>query len=249
VRPVPEDVVYGIARIDASGRICERAIITALGWAGGDRLSGLFAAFFFLSQYFQNVRHATPVFTGLAFLAMAVPFAVSSQFKPRGCRNGGAASAPCSPRSGWPPRACCCWPRSGQARPAGPRPVRERSRRGHPRRDHRQPDGVSEHAAGVAGGLITTVQQVGGVIGLAALSSLSTAVAQGRLAAWPAGLDGASGPAAVAALMAGYHWVFLAAVPLTAVALLLSLVALRPQELRAAEGRGAPSEQSPRPVR
>lgn len=101
----------------------------------------------------------------------------------------------------------------------------------------------------MAGGLITTVQQVGGVIGLAALSSLSTAVAQGRLAAWPAGLDGASGPAAVAALMAGYHWVFLAAVPLTAVALLLSLVALRPQELRAAEGRGAPSEQSPRPVR
>jgi hypothetical protein len=35
----PEDVVYGIARIDASGRICERAIITALGWAGGDLLT------------------------------------------------------------------------------------------------------------------------------------------------------------------------------------------------------------------
>ena len=32
-------MVYGIARIDASGRICERAIITALGWAGGDRLT------------------------------------------------------------------------------------------------------------------------------------------------------------------------------------------------------------------
>ena len=35
----PEDVVYGIARIDASGRICERAIVNALGWAGGDRLT------------------------------------------------------------------------------------------------------------------------------------------------------------------------------------------------------------------
>jgi AbrB family looped-hinge helix DNA binding protein len=35
----PGDVVYGIARIDASGRICERAVITALGWAGGDRLT------------------------------------------------------------------------------------------------------------------------------------------------------------------------------------------------------------------
>ena len=32
-------MVYGIARIDASGRICERAVITALGWAGGDRLT------------------------------------------------------------------------------------------------------------------------------------------------------------------------------------------------------------------
>ena len=39
VRSVPQDVVYGIARIDSSGRICERAVITALGWAGGDRLT------------------------------------------------------------------------------------------------------------------------------------------------------------------------------------------------------------------
>jgi bifunctional DNA-binding transcriptional regulator/antitoxin component of YhaV-PrlF toxin-antitoxin module len=39
VPSAPEDVVYGIARIDASGRICERAVITALGWAVGDRLT------------------------------------------------------------------------------------------------------------------------------------------------------------------------------------------------------------------
>lgn len=39
VPSAPGDVVYGIARIDASGRICERAVITALGWAGGDRLT------------------------------------------------------------------------------------------------------------------------------------------------------------------------------------------------------------------
>jgi hypothetical protein len=39
VPSAPEDVVYGIARIDCSGRICERAIIAALGWAGGDRLT------------------------------------------------------------------------------------------------------------------------------------------------------------------------------------------------------------------
>jgi hypothetical protein len=39
VRSVPQDVVYGIARIDASGRICERAVVTALGWGAGDRLT------------------------------------------------------------------------------------------------------------------------------------------------------------------------------------------------------------------
>ena len=39
VRSVPQGVVYGLARIDASGRICERAVITALGWADGDRLT------------------------------------------------------------------------------------------------------------------------------------------------------------------------------------------------------------------
>ena len=40
--PVPsvlEDVTYGIGRIDASGRIADRAVTTALGWNGGDRLT------------------------------------------------------------------------------------------------------------------------------------------------------------------------------------------------------------------
>jgi len=40
--PVPlahEDVVYGIGRIDASGRIADRAVTGALGWRGGDRLT------------------------------------------------------------------------------------------------------------------------------------------------------------------------------------------------------------------
>ena len=37
--PVPNDVVYGIGRIDASGRIADRAVTSALGWRGGDRLT------------------------------------------------------------------------------------------------------------------------------------------------------------------------------------------------------------------
>jgi hypothetical protein len=36
---VPSGVVYGIGRIDASGRITDRAITSALGWRDGDRLT------------------------------------------------------------------------------------------------------------------------------------------------------------------------------------------------------------------
>jgi hypothetical protein len=39
VPSVPDDVVYGIGRIDASGRIADRTVITALGWRAGDRLT------------------------------------------------------------------------------------------------------------------------------------------------------------------------------------------------------------------
>jgi hypothetical protein len=37
--PVRPDVVYGFGRIDASGRVADRATIAALGWRGGDRLT------------------------------------------------------------------------------------------------------------------------------------------------------------------------------------------------------------------
>jgi AbrB family looped-hinge helix DNA binding protein len=36
---VPDDVVYGFGRIDASGRVADRAITSALGWRPGDRLA------------------------------------------------------------------------------------------------------------------------------------------------------------------------------------------------------------------
>lgn len=36
---VPDDVVYGLGRIDASGRVADRAITSALGWRPGDRLA------------------------------------------------------------------------------------------------------------------------------------------------------------------------------------------------------------------
>ena len=39
VLSAPAEVVYGIGRIDASGRIADRAVTSALGWRGGDRLT------------------------------------------------------------------------------------------------------------------------------------------------------------------------------------------------------------------
>jgi len=39
VPAVPAEVVYGFGRIDASGRVADRAIIGVLGWRPGDRLA------------------------------------------------------------------------------------------------------------------------------------------------------------------------------------------------------------------
>jgi bifunctional DNA-binding transcriptional regulator/antitoxin component of YhaV-PrlF toxin-antitoxin module len=35
----PQDVVYGFGRIDASGRVADRAVTSVLGWQPGDRLT------------------------------------------------------------------------------------------------------------------------------------------------------------------------------------------------------------------
>ncbi len=35
----PGDVVYGLARVDASGRVADRMVLAALGWRDGDRLT------------------------------------------------------------------------------------------------------------------------------------------------------------------------------------------------------------------
>ena len=36
---VPQDVLYGFGRIDMAGRVADRAVISALGWRCGDRLT------------------------------------------------------------------------------------------------------------------------------------------------------------------------------------------------------------------
>jgi hypothetical protein len=36
---LPDEVVYGFGRIDVSGRVGDRAIVSVLGWQPGDRLT------------------------------------------------------------------------------------------------------------------------------------------------------------------------------------------------------------------
>jgi hypothetical protein len=44
VPAVPDDVVYGFGRMDESGRVAERTMISVLGWQRGDRLTVTAAA-------------------------------------------------------------------------------------------------------------------------------------------------------------------------------------------------------------
>lgn len=39
VPAVPDDVAYGFGRMDESGRVADRAMISTLGWQPGDRLT------------------------------------------------------------------------------------------------------------------------------------------------------------------------------------------------------------------
>jgi hypothetical protein len=39
VPPVPSGVVYGVGRLDGSGRVANREVTSALGWGDGDRLT------------------------------------------------------------------------------------------------------------------------------------------------------------------------------------------------------------------
>ncbi|MCC6223138.1 MAG: MFS transporter [Thermoleophilia bacterium] len=90
--------------------------------------------------------------------------------------------------------------------------------------------GVPPIEAGLASGLINTSQQIGGALGVAILTTVSTARADGLLA------DGAD---AASALTDGFSLAFWIGVAFAAVSLLATLVALRREELRVAPA-GAP---------
>jgi integrase/recombinase XerC len=95
VPPVaPRDVLYGLGRIDAAGRVADRAVIRALGWRCGDRLT-------LTAQAGVVAARRDPA--GMAAMT-AKPYIVI----PAALRRRCAAAAAWSPATG------SCWPRCPQ---------------------------------------------------------------------------------------------------------------------------------------
>jgi EmrB/QacA subfamily drug resistance transporter len=94
--------------------------------------------------------------------------------------------------------------------------------------------GVTSREAGLASGLITTSQQIGGGIGLAILTTLSTTRTNNLLA---------SGVARPTALTDGFRLAFWVGVGFAVIALVAALVALKREELPQAEAVESPREE------
>ena len=82
--------------------------------------------------------------------------------------------------------------------------------------------GIEPAEAGLASGLINTSQQIGGALGIAALSTIATSRTDDALA---------SGTALPAALVDGFHGAFLAGVVIAAVGIAAALTLIRRDEL------------------
>ena len=96
--------------------------------------------------------------------------------------------------------------------------------------------GIEPREAGLASGLINTSQQIGGALGIAALSTIAASRTTHALA---------GGSTHAEALVAGFHAAFLAAVAVAIVGIAAALVLIRRDELEAPAERGGSVEPVP----
>jgi MFS family permease len=94
--------------------------------------------------------------------------------------------------------------------------------------------GVQPAEAGLASGLINTSQQIGGALGIAALSTVATSLADDRIAA---------GAARPEALVHGFTGAFLVGAIIAGTGIVAALTLIRRRELEL-----APAEVAPEPV-
>ena len=98
VPAVPDDVVYGTGRMDESGQVGDRAMIGALGWQRGDRLTLTASAGVVIAR-----RDPAGMVTMPAKPYLVIPAALRRPLRTAGC---GLVITCC-----WPPRPSrTCWP-------------------------------------------------------------------------------------------------------------------------------------------
>jgi EmrB/QacA subfamily drug resistance transporter len=205
------------------------AVVLALGAAS-------FAMWFFLSLYLQEVRHDSPIATGLAFLPMTACIVVGSTIASRlvhrvGARTlliagmnalaGGLALFARLPVGGsfwvsmFGPSLLAAIGIGLSFTPAAITGVA----------------GVSAHEAGLASGLVNTSRMFGGALGLAVLATLASSHTRA---------DAHAGLAARAALTDGFHLAFLIAAALALAGAALAVALPRTSAVAAAKADGAP---------
>lgn len=181
---------------------------------------GMFATYYFLTLYMQNVKHYSAVETGIAYLPLAFGMAISAggiapkllaQFSPRTVTFAGLAVA----------IGGMIWfstLSAGSAYWAVLLPAMILNGLGlglaFVSLTISGVGGVAPQDSGVASGLINTSQQIGGSLGLAALNSIALAVTTSK---------GSDAPAS-SALTSGYATAFLVAGGIYLIAVLLSAV-------------------------